>query len=273
MMSTMEMWPLYKAFRNTELLIDPKSTEHAKQPVGILVTTGAMNPAHLGHRTMLEKAAACMFTQHNIPIVGAFLSPSHDDYLAGKFGAKKARSSKIRKEGPADSLAEVITPYIASEVRLQLCRDTVDDSPLIEVGSWECKGDHVAWPDFGVVAQHLAAHVTKEFAARYKGCVVPRVFYVCGEDHYSRCGLARRGIGHGVGLCVVTRSGRKAVSEPSLQIFAVEAEDETSDLSSTTVRGRLASSKTAEDVRRACGNLMHPTAVESLITVADFSSA
>ena len=49
----------------------------------ILLTTGAMNPCHLGHVAMLH-AAATRVQRAGYHVCGAFLSPSHDLYVRPK---------------------------------------------------------------------------------------------------------------------------------------------------------------------------------------------
>ena len=52
----------------------------------MLLSTGALNPVHLGHVAMFDRARDALESQHGFEVVGGFLSPSHDTYLSGKYG-------------------------------------------------------------------------------------------------------------------------------------------------------------------------------------------
>jgi hypothetical protein len=49
----------------------------------VLLTTGAMNPVHLGHLNAMERARQHM-TSLGYHVVGGFMSPTHDDYVRPK---------------------------------------------------------------------------------------------------------------------------------------------------------------------------------------------
>lgn len=49
----------------------------------ILLSTGALNPVHLGHVSVMHRARAHM-TSLGFHVVAAFLSPTHDDYVRPK---------------------------------------------------------------------------------------------------------------------------------------------------------------------------------------------
>ena len=159
----------------------------------VLLTTGAMNPIHRGHVAMLESAAAQINNDEGADqqqrqgaavVVGAFLSPSHDQYLDGKFGRKS---------------------HLSAAARLHCAAVALRDHPLVRLGAWECQREE-RWPDFPVVCRALQ----EALVARYDVQALNlRLYYVCGEDHYEKCGLSR-GISSSIGVCVVARDGRSA---------------------------------------------------------------
>lgn len=186
-------------------------------PFVVLLTTGAMNPVHKGHIGMVRKvaAAAVWAAGTHGTVVGAFLSPSHDLYLAGKFRGKGG--------------------YIPSATRVAMMDATLEKDPLMACGRWESRVPG-RWPDFPEVCTQLAAALKAQFPS-----VPMAVWYVCGEDHFTKCHL-HHGVAHDVGVCVVARAGKKPdmkQADPS-KVVAVEAQDDTDDMSSTAVREHMA---------------------------------
>jgi nicotinic acid mononucleotide adenylyltransferase len=133
----------------------------------ILLTTGAMNPAHRGHAAMLVSArdrlrAAGWSVERTI------LSPSHDRYLLGKYQVPTLRCSR------AD--------------RLELARRVLRDAPNaadIEVGEWESDPRHLGWFDFPEVIAYYEREIAPTHGPETK------VVYVCGLDHQRFCGGVR----------------------------------------------------------------------------------
>lgn len=198
----------------------------AKAPVGkdlvVLLTTGAMNPMHRGHVSMLEKTARQLSDVYGKVVVGAFISPSHDLYLEGKFRGKPGS-------------------YLPSAQRLALCRAGCDDHPLVAVSSWECSVSG-RWPDFPEVAQAAEVALGTQFPR-----VPIKLIYCCGDDHAVKCCL-HSGLTSTIGVCVVTRKNldspsvsRDFIARPECLLFVVnDATDDTSTFSSTGVRKALA---------------------------------
>uniref|UniRef100_A0A7S1ZHL6 Cytidyltransferase-like domain-containing protein n=1 Tax=Trieres chinensis TaxID=1514140 RepID=A0A7S1ZHL6_TRICV len=185
-------------------------------PFHVLVATGAMNPVHRGHVAMLRKVAnSPEWQERGGRVVGGFLSPSHDLYLRGKFG-----------EGN----------FLPATKRAAMVRAALEGEPLFSLGLYEVRAEG-RWPDFPEVATNLGDAVRERFVD-----VPVRVWYVCGEDHYTKCHL-RRGVTKTIGCCVVARGGKRPVmkrANPDL-VIGVVAEDETDDMSSTKVRMHLES--------------------------------
>ena len=193
------------------------------KPLAVLLTTGAMNPVHLGHVELLHRAAVALSSRFFV--VGAYLSPSHDLYLRGKFGR------------PAGSQLIDENSWLPSQQRLMLCESIVKDSQLVATGHWECAQEG-RWPDFPVVARNLYDVLRSAFPEKK---IV--VMYCCGSDHFSKCGLHRGLSSDGsIGVCVLSRDGKKFGKDPVSDIsgpqnvVAVNVDDATSDFSSTAVR-------------------------------------
>lgn len=172
----------------------------------ILLTTGAMNPIHRGHVAMLHAAADRLRTE-GYKVVRAYVSPSHDGYVQPKAAAS-------------------CTIGLSAGFRLEVARRAVADDPLVAVGAWEAlqPGD---WPDFPEVCNDLQSRV---------GVLV---YYVCGTDHATKCGLWN-GMSE-VGVVVVPRAGDNPRAEqPSKRVFvAGPAQGEAAGFSSTQVREAL----------------------------------
>jgi nicotinic acid mononucleotide adenylyltransferase len=196
-------WPL------TKLSPPP----HSNDPGCILITTGAMNPVHGGHVAMMH-AAATRLRAAGYHVCGAYLSPSHDGYVQPK----------------ADWLHTV---GLSAGFRLEVARRAVAADPLVDVSSWEASQPGNSWPDFPVVCAAAAADPG----------LVPfgRVFYVCGSDHASKCGLDRSQV-RAFGVVIVPRTGDAVRPEAPNQrdiLVAATAPGGVGAFSSTMLREAL----------------------------------
>lgn len=204
----------------------------------VLLATGALNPVHLGHVAMLERARAALESD-GLDVVGGFLSPSHDAYVGPKAAAG----------------GEAALP---ASVRLDLCRLALEGLPWAAAASWE-SSVRGGWPDYPEVVESLAAALEDRW-----GSAAPRVVYVCGADHY-RNNVRHSGL---PGVAVVSRSGAEVPSDPARGIHSVPvgAADPVVHLSSSAVRaaarrGDLAALRAA----------LHPAVLEALLgSRADF---
>lgn len=170
------LWPLIKlkqAHRRIRNIAKPNT------PMAVLLSTGAMNPVHKGHVQMLHQARERL-EREGYAVIGAWLSPSHDGYVQPK-------------------AANLRTPGLTAAFRLELARRAVEDDDLVAVGSWEAR-QKGRWPDFPVVA----AALLKELKSHPEGKGVT-VFYVCGTDHFRKCGL-HLGMRGGIGVVAVPRA-------------------------------------------------------------------
>ena len=237
-------WPLDKIERRLAELGDLKK---ATLPPAILLSTGALNPVHNGHVQLLHRAAEHLGA--HFTILGAYLSPSHDQYLSGKFGTQ---ISGFEPHYTKESC------WTSATKRLEMCEAATSESTLVSPGYWESQNND-RWPDFPVVSSNCLATLSEAL-----GLPELYVIYCCGHDHYKKCylqnGLSRNG--KKVGVCVMSRggestaaqgttSGFRVVSEAKF-VYAVDIEDaDTSDNSSTMARKLL--SKGAD-----ASALLHP---------------
>jgi hypothetical protein len=185
------LWPLDKLLRRAAALAPSVSEASAAAPpsTAVLVMTGALCPVHSGHVLSLEYAReACEAA--GIRVLGGFLSPSHDTYVRPKMQRAKQH-------------------FWGARARVEACEAAVAASDWLEVGRWEALGPHTRWPDFPLVCRALADTVCEQRAAITRalplaGAPLPTVYYVCGFDHFLKCGL-RGGMGAGLGLAVLPR--------------------------------------------------------------------
>jgi len=199
-MSSTEHWPVDKIARNL-----------ASAPRGrrcVLLSTGALNPVHLGHVAMFDRARDVLESEYGFDIVGGFLSPSHDTYLSGKH---------------AD---ETFFPAVQ---RLAMCAAATKDHPFLAVASWESSVSG-SWPDF----PEVTATLERVLAERFPDEQI-QVIYLCGQDHFRHAGASRL-----PGVAVVSRAGKSERTDSARNIYAVRADGSFSQLSATRVREALA---------------------------------
>jgi len=184
---------------------NPESTGSASD-TAIVLTTGAMNPPHLGHAMMLHQAAERL-KQDNWTVTEAYMSPTHDGYVL-----PKARNLR--------------TLGLSGKFRFELAKRALEDDGLVTACPFEVlQEEFVDFPQ-------VAAECQREFKDQ------ATVFYVCGTDHAQRCGLTERGIGNRIPVVVVPRAGEAPPSEvPGKVLVALPAaDDKIAALSSTKVR-------------------------------------
>ena len=198
-MSSTEHWPLEKIERN---LARPSRGRRC-----VLLTTGALNPIHLGHVAMFDRARGGLESEHGFDVAGGFLSPSHDAYLSGKYG---------------DSA------FFPARQRLAMCVAATKDHPVLAVTSWESSASG-RWPDFPEVTATLEDVLAERFPNEDIG-----VIYLCGQDHFGYAGADRL-----PGIAVVSRAGKSEQTDAARDIYAVRADGSFSQLSATRVREAL----------------------------------
>ena len=146
----------------------------------VLLTTGAMNPVHRGHAQQLHQAGERL-NAAGYQVLAAWLSTSHDNYV-------RPKCARLRTVG------------LSAPFRLELARRALEGDDLVSVGAWEATKEGT-WPDFPVVAGSLQE--TLRSHRDHRGL---QVLYVCGTDHFRKCGL-HTGMRSGIGVVAVPRGG------------------------------------------------------------------
>ena len=221
----------------------------------VLLTTGAMNPVHKGHISLISQAKE-RIDADGYEVIGAWLSPSHDLYLQQK--AKKLK-----------------TIGLSAAFRVKAIQLSVDNDPLIDVGLWESSlklsGTDWSPSDYPQVCLALKKQINKEFDSKYGEITV---FYVCGADHARNNNLYKKQPVWG-GVVVVPRAGEKTEKEnPAIKVYVARTRYDTDDFSSTLIRKAIEENN-KDDVRkmmsvRAARFLLDPTDEEYTKFSADF---
>ena len=218
--------------------VDMLPTAAPATKAAVLVTTGAMNPIHRGHVAMLDRAADKL-SSLGIPVIGGWLSPSHDLYV-----------------GPKMSSLGTLNNFVPARHRINICRGVIKDHDRWRCSTWEASvPSH--WPDFPEVCQTLAAHIDLVYPESDV-----HVYYVCGADHARKCGLDRGGLAP-TGVVIIPRANDAGdVDRPDLGVLWASANEAVEDgvllreISSTAVRDALADG----DISSAAA-LIGPTAL------------
>lgn len=176
----------------------------------VLLSTGSYNPVHRMHVSMFEHVKSSLESAGHV-VVGAFISPSHDAYLAGKM--KKTPSVHIK-----------------ANHRLSMCQLAVGESKWLSTSSWETNQSHFI--DFPDVSRSLLGRIQVRFSPLTYGPI--RVYYVCGADLASKCGLGR-GIDRDINVAVMPRPGYTVRNVDPKACHLVRSGMEV-DMSSTAVR-------------------------------------
>jgi len=240
-------WPLSKMTKMVEEV--EKSGRVVPKGMAVILTTGAMNPIHLGHVQMLHQAQARL-EKDGYAVVGAWLSPSHDMYVLPKADDKE-------------------TFGLTAKYRIELASHAVSDDPLVSISDWEASQlEGQKRTDVSKALQdYLRSQGAFKNLQRKSGHV--RTFYVCGTDHAETTniynGLQKF---RDLGAVVVPRTGDKLGKErPDKLVYVADASPgEVAALSSTKVRQAVETSD-IDFVKKAVGEdatrfLLSPTAEE-----------
>jgi len=202
------MEPAAQELTPLDVLRSNKDSTAARKVV--LLTTGSMNPIHLGHVAQLEKAKSFLAAHHKAEVVAAFVSPSDAGWSRGKqYG------------------------YISNEKKLELCRAALSDHPFVRVDAWELTQGQIDFPEVFARLQKL---ITAEDPKL-------EVLYVCGEDHAQKCHLFTR-----PWCIVIGRPGYSTQSKTATKAIFVPFEETETDTSSTQIRKAIATN-TLETIR------------------------
>ncbi|RLN52692.1 hypothetical protein BBJ28_00006904 [Nothophytophthora sp. Chile5] len=158
-------YPLRKIAQNLEHLrstssnsdaaaSSPSSSPSKKTDVIVLVSSGAYNPIHMLHIRAFYVARQYVESNYKFPVVGAFISPSHDTYVRVK-----------NRRNPRE--------MITKRHRLALIETAVAASSWIEVDKWEITRRRVL--DYLSTLSHVRETCETHFPQfRF------HVMYVCG---------------------------------------------------------------------------------------------
>jgi nicotinamide mononucleotide adenylyltransferase len=148
-------YPLQKIARNLESLRSSSvSPSKDKLDVIVLVSSGAYNPIHMLHLRAFYVARQFVESNYTFPVVGAFLSPSHDTFVRVK-----------NRRNPHE--------MIPKRHRLATIEAAVASSSWIEVDKWEITRRRVL--DYLSTLTHVRDMCKSHFPA-FKFHLV----YVCG---------------------------------------------------------------------------------------------
>jgi hypothetical protein len=243
------LWPMEKMHRMYKLYGKPASKGYA-----VVLTTGALNPVHLGHSALIDQSIIRL-RQVGYTVIGAWLSPSNDLYVQPKAEYQK-------------------TIGLSAAFRVEAARRAIAYHPLIEVGMWESSPERNYWPDFPEVCFELQKEIVKEFKkSNYSGDVT--LFYACGTDHAKNTGLYNKAQPWG-GVVVVPRDSEIAKPEnPSFKLYvAPPAIGTIFTFSSTKVRQAIIDNKPEIVTRMVAPNearfLLHPSDKERSLYSSDF---
>jgi len=145
----------------------------------ILITTGGMNPVHIGHIRMMELAKEKLESEGHF-VAGGFIVPDHDEYIDYK---KCKRYSR--------------------EYRVAAVSNATKDSDWLEVSPWAAI--HMKHSvNFTDVIVHIG-HYIDRFVGQHKIC------YVSGGDNANFFHAFKK---HGM-FCAVSRNGKNKFDESS----------------------------------------------------------
>ena len=176
----MQRTPLSTPLDKVERLLERYRGEPASKCRCVLLSTGSYNPIHRMHVESFYLARRAL-EERNLLVVGAFLSPSHDSYVRSKLGDHDC---------------------IGTEDRLNMCQLSIDAQKGQDVGDTKLGSNEVncflsldKWEstvcsffvDFPEVAVSLRDYLAQQFPNE-----TIRVVYLCGSDHFIRCGYLTR---------------------------------------------------------------------------------
>lgn len=223
-----DLWPLDKLERRLS------REQKADRRLAVLLTTGALNPIHLGHVAMMELAKERLERcDPPYSVVAGYISASNDLYVG----------PKMRRTGDH--------AYTAAE-RLRFVALSVHDSGWLSPGRWESSQSH--WPNFPEVCQALETELSRVFKERQWPHKV-KLFYVCGEDHFRFIPVRYQW-----GVCVVPRSSGSRIYTKGhrTEVYTTASHPAVVDLSSTRVRRDLAAGSLSD-------GMVHPEVKKALL--------
>ena len=227
--STIPDEPMKALEKALEVLME-KAKDDPRMKV-ILVSTGSYNPVHRMHLGMFDAARAFLEKSKKdggpgFHVILGLLSPSCDSYLQDKM---------VRYGGK-------VSDAISFDARFAMCKGAVQEHDKenngrnlpIRVHGWE--GWQKGFVDFPEVTEHIREEVNEKIQEKFlaqQGNVI--VLYLCGMDHYDKCGLASGK--HVIALNRGTDLASK-IDTKKHNYIAPAPKVEFADLSSTEMRKR-----------------------------------
>lgn len=188
--------------------------DNTKQKV-VLVGTGSYNPVHIGHIEVFAQIRKQLEENHHFQVLGAYISPSHWDYI----------SHKLRDDAiPDDHRCKMI----------ELAISEAGYSDWLKLDRWELNQEYfLDYPD-------IVKRMSKFLDQKFKNHKI-RVIYCAGADHVRKCGCweLRKG---SFGVACVSRPGYNQISGD--HVFPIDSSLQF-DISSTLIRKAL---KNKEDL-------------------------
>ncbi|KAG2377729.1 hypothetical protein C9374_008814 [Naegleria lovaniensis] len=139
----------------------------------VLLSTGSYNPCHQMHIKTFQIIKKALESSYGKLVVGAFISPSHGQYVSGK----------LRDD------------YIETEARLEICKLSIDSetNKLKEMYGEENADDFLSvdrWEsavccefiDFPDITFSLREYIEQQFPNENI-----QIIYICGSDHIEKC--------------------------------------------------------------------------------------
>jgi len=203
----------------TRLAVAQQDPAAAGKELAVLLSTGSLDPVHRQHLRIFDIAARALRTQYNIEPVLALLSPSCDAYVVSKLGPEAI-------------------PFVHRLRMCELaCAEHRGEVP-VAVDPWE--GLQPSFVDFPEVHERMTWVLKTRLPAAKLHCL-----YVCGIDHFERCGLA---FYHDVVAVARPPYSTSARSVPDRRIFIVERDTDAAGVSSTEIRKRIAANEPVADL-------------------------
>ncbi|CAF1323241.1 unnamed protein product [Didymodactylos carnosus] len=214
-----------KETTNLDLLIanlQPNSNENC-----VLITTGALNPIHKTHiLNLIQTKSYLERSPHNFNVLAGYLSPTHDNYVAEKLFNK----------------------HIQAEHRIAMCNEAVKEAKQehwISVDRAECMA--TKFIDFPEVCEQLFVFLNDKLVKQQKLLQkAVRVIYVCGLDHFNKCGNIDRLARDELGIAVIHRQNSNekyingANADPNIfYVSKMDSKQNVEDVSSSLIRQRL----------------------------------
>jgi len=210
----MEGWPAVGEWLSQAGITASPAPPPPANGYAVLLSTGSHNPMHRGHVGMLHAAAEALLTA-GYAVLGAWISPTHDDYVQDK-AARKG------------------TVGFSSHFRLAMAECSVQDDSLVSVAYWEAT--RTEFFDFPEVAEAASDYLRQHLQLQDMAVTT---FYVCGSDHFNGCRYSMVAMAAaGIGVVVVPREGEEvdSVEGEELVIFAAPCAGDVAGYSSTKVR-------------------------------------